>query len=391
MHIAHLTATFLPYQGGTGNVVYHNARVAVTSGYQVTVFTPRSKNTLVHESFEGFRVHRLWPWGRIGNAAFLPSLLWELRGVDLIHLHYPFFGAEAAVVVAQLTDTPLVITYHQDVHLCGIADALARFLRHTVGRWMLRSAVRVCFTSADYGTASYARPLLKGREAHIGVLPNGVDINHFFPDPPSGVVRGQLRLAPQDRIVLLVAKLDQAHYFKGVEVALNALPRLPSCIKLVVVGDGPLRSQYEATARAKGVDDQVRFVGAVGADVLPDLYRSADVTILPSVTMGEAFGLVLVESLACGTPVIASNLPGVRTVVNVGIDGYLIAPGDPLALARAIERLLTDENQRRMMGEQGYRKVASRYQWDTIGCDLLTLYDTLVHKRPKRVSARGKS
>jgi glycosyltransferase involved in cell wall biosynthesis len=381
MVIAHLTATFFPYRGGTGNVAYHNARLAAAAGHEVTVFTPQTAGVIRDQRLDGFAVRRIKPWVRIGNAAFLPTLVKELRSADLIHFHYPFFGAEAAVVAAQLGRTPLVITYHQDVHLRGVAGSVARLLRRTLGCWTLRSAVRVCFTSADYAAASHSRPLLAGREETIGVLSNGVDTGRFFPATPTLNLHRQYGIVPDARLVLLVAKLDHAHYFKGIEIALQALTQLPHSITLVVVGDGALRSHYEAYAVRLGVQQQVRFVGAVESNALPDFYRSVDVTILPSTTMGEAFGLVLVESLACGTPVIASDLPGVRSVVSSGSDGLLIPARNASALGEAITALLQDESRRYQMGMEGHRKVMARYQWNTIGSDLLNLYDTAVRQR----------
>jgi glycosyltransferase involved in cell wall biosynthesis len=107
---------------------------------------------------------------------------------------------------------------------------------------------------------------------------------------------------------------------------------------------------------------------------LPRYYRLAATTVLPSTTMGEAFGLVLVESLASGTPVVATDLPGVRTVVEHGSDGLLVAPGNPAALAGAIGRLTRYATMREVMGMRGRAKVEGRYHWALIGRRLETLY-----------------
>jgi len=107
-------------------------------------------------------------------------------------------------------------------------------------------------------------------------------------------------------------------------------------------------------------------------------YRLAQVTVLPSVTMGEAFGLVLLESMACGTPVIASNLPGVRSVVRDGVDGFLVAPGDAEELGRKMRVLLDDSSQRRAMGKAGRDKVVERYSWEHIGARLAVIYEQML-------------
>lgn len=378
LRIAHVTATFPPYHGGTGNVCYHNARELARRGHEVQVLTAALPGVPSTETRDGFAVRRLAPLARVGNAPLLPGLPLALRGFDVIHLHYPFFGGELAALSARLARTPLVITYHQDVLLNGPMAIAATLLLHTTGRLALRSAHAVLFTSRDYGLASHARPLLQGRSERINELPNGVDIERFVPAPAQPELRARHGLDDDDRVVLLVAGLDRAHAFKGVEVLLRAISALPPQIKAVIVGDGDLRPVYLARANRLGIRNRVVFTGRVSDDDLPDYYRMADVAVLPSVTMGEAFGLVLIEALACGIPVIASDLPGVRTVVNHPGDGLLVPPGDPGALAAAIRHILADEPRRRAMGARGRARVESLYAWERIGAQLEALYFDLL-------------
>ena len=390
LRIAHVTATFPPYRGGTGNVCYHHARELARRGHEVHVITAAAPDAPPHEVRDGFAVRRLPPLVRVGNAPLLPGLLGALRGFDLIHLHYPFFGGELTTFAAHLFRAPLVITYHQDVCLGGLMGAAAEALRQTLGRWTLRAAARLLFTSKDYGDVSYVRPMLAGRERQVGELPNGVDVLRFQPGPRPLALRQRLGLAADDRVALLVAGLDRAHAFKGVPVLLRALQSLPT-VRAVVVGDGDQRAAYEQVARQLGVAARVCFAGRVDDDALPDYYRLAEVTVLPSTTAGEAFGLVLVESLACGTPVVASDLPGVRTVVDHRRDGLLAPPGDARALAQAIADVLADEQERLAMGRRGRARVAARYSWDRIGDRLEEIYrDVLAERLEARVrAARG--
>jgi glycosyltransferase involved in cell wall biosynthesis len=379
LRIAHVTATFPPYRGGTGNACYHNARELARRGHAVHVFTAALPGASGEDCRDGIVIHRLRPLLRVGNAPILPGLLRSLRGFDVIHLHYPFFGGEITTLAALLNRTPLVITYHQDVLLHGMMGLIERVLRLTAGRVTLRTAARLLFTSHDYGNASYVRPLLRGRETRIDELPNGVDTTCFIPGTVDPELRAKYHLMPDDRVALLVAGLDRAHYFKGVEFFLAALAQLPATIKGVIVGDGDLRASYEAAAAALGLTDRISFAGRVSDAELPGYYRLADVTVLPSVTMGEAFGLVLVESLASATPVIASNLPGVRTVVQHGRDGLLVEPRDPTALADAIGDVLRDANRGQAMGRQGRAKVEAQYDWTQIGARLEAIYRQVLH------------
>lgn len=380
LRIAHVTATFPPYCGGTGNVCYHNARELARRGHAVTVFTAAVSEAPPFEQCDGIAVHRLQPLLRVGNAPVLPGLLRKLQGFDVVHLHYPFFGGELTTLATLMQQTPLVITYHQDVFLPGALGIVADLLRHTAGRLTLRSAALLLFTSLDYGHASYSRRLLRGREHIIDELPNGVDVERFQPGHAASELHARHNLATSDRVALLVAGLDRAHHFKGVDVFLTALSRLPDEYVGVIVGDGDLRESYADAARQRGIAGRVIFAGRVPDRELPLYYRLADVTVLPSVTMGEAFGLVLVESLASGTPVIASDLPGVRTVVADNSDGFLVEPGDPSALAEALRCITANEDARIEMGVRGRRKVEQHYTWAQIAARLEGLYLAVLRK-----------
>ncbi len=215
---------------------------------------------------------------------------------------------------------------------------------------------------------------IRRRESTIDELPNGVDTQLFAGAASLADLRAKHRLAQDDHVVLLVASLDAAHYFKGVDILLQALAQLPPNIQGVIVGDGNLRPTYAMMAERLGIQARVTFVGRVSNEELPLYYRMADVTVLASTTMGEAFGLVLLESMASGTPVIATNLPGVRTVVDPGKDGLLVAPGRPEELAAALDAMLTDDLSRRQMGRRGQSKTRSRYDWSRIVLRLEAIY-----------------
>lgn len=141
-----------------------------------------------------------------------------------------------------------------------------------------------------------------------------------------------------------------------------------------------MRSEYERQAKGLVISRRTIFLGAVDHECLPPFFRGADVTVLPS-SPPESFGLVLIESLACGIPVIASNIPGVRAVVNHGSDGLLVEPGDPPALAKAIEHILRDDEARLTMGRQGRAKVQGRYAWEQIGARLEAIYRDVLPSR----------
>ena len=366
MKIAHVTATFPPYHGGTGVVCYHNALGLARLGHQVTVYT-------ADEALNDYRypseiaVHHLPVLFRLGNAPLLPSL-WNLAGFDVVHLHYPFyFGAETLFLKSLLRGSPYVVTYHQDVLFDGWLRFPERLHHALLGRQILGRAAKVLATSQDYARASRLGPLARARPGLVDELPNGVDARRFHPGVEGGAVRDHYNLRPEDRTVLFVGALDRAHYFKGIGVLLQALGHISDpALRLLVVGDGDLRATYQSQAQALGLGERVTFCGRVPDADLPAHYAASDLLVLPSTTMGEAFGVVLLEAMACGKPVIASNLPGVRSVVDDGRDGLLVRPGDVEDLAEKVQRLLADGSARREMGVRGRKKVEERYDWPRI-------------------------
>lgn len=382
MRLAHITATFPPYYGGTGQVCYHNVLELAQRGHKVTVFTAAyPPGDFAYPAT--LQVRRLPVALRVGNAPLLPGLA-QLRHYDLVHLHFPFyFGAELVTLAALRRHMPLVITYHQDVLLKGPWQLYARWHAWWLGAWVLRSAARVLFTTLDYGRASAVRWLLQQRPQAVGELPNGVDVQRFRPDLPREVMRTRFGFAPEDVVLVLVAGLDRAHYFKGVTTLLRALAQVTaSNVRLLVVGEGELRPRYAAQAAALGLGERVTFAGRVSDAELPLCYAAADIGVLPSHTQGEAFGMVLLEAMACGKPVIASNLPGVRTVVRDGETGLLCQPGMVADLAAKIQSLAAAPAHRLTLGRQGRRHVAVRYTWPRIGVQLENIYGAVLARAP---------
>ncbi|CCF83168.1 glycosyltransferase family 4 protein [Nitrolancea hollandica] len=368
MRIAHVTATFPPYYAGTGNVCYHNARVLAARGHDVHVFTADWPGE--PDDPPGVTVHRLKPVVRVGNAPVLPQLL-RLGNFDLVHLHYPFYSGAEFVA---LSGTPYVVTYHQDVQLAGWLGRATSFHGRTIGKRLLKRAARLCPTSLDYLHHSAIADLAPSLGDRVVELPNGVDLERFRPGPLDLDTRRRWGFPEDAVIVLLVGGMDRAHYFKGVPTLLQALTQVPDA-SAILVGDGDLRPRFERQAQALGLSDRVRFTGRVGTDELPRLYRAADVLVLPSQTPGEAFGMVLLEAMASGRLVIATDLPGVRSVVAHGRDGFLVRPGNARELAATIAPVVGMTVEERLaLGAAGRAKVEARYDWERIGDRLEAIY-----------------
>lgn len=383
LKIAHVTATFWPHNTGTGNVAYNNARELARLGHDVHLFTPLLPKTAVSETRDGFTIQRIRPFIRYGNAFFLPQLAYRLLPFDIIHIHMPFYGgAEAVALLKLLTGKPVIITHHQDVHLDGIAGKINGLHDATITTFLMKRADCVCFTSIDYGKSSKFAHLIENNQISYQAVPNGIDVDRFTAVSPAPTLRQTLSLENKFTI-LFVGVLDRAHYFKGVEKLIRAAQRLhDQNIALLIVGKGDMQAEYQRLAETLGIGRLVHFAGFVPDAVLPEMYRLADVTVLPSTTMGEAFGLVLLESLASGTPVIASELPGVRTVVSVGQDGFLVPPSDIDALTAKIKNMMAlSTNTLQQMGQAGRQKAVQKYAWPKIGAQLNHLYNNILKQK----------
>lgn len=375
MRIAHIAPVFPPIRGGMGTTAYQQARALAHLGADVTVFTRRDARPASRPV--GVEVVELPALLVKGNAACLPQVLWRLQGYDLVHLHYPFFGtAELVAARRLLAGPPVVLQYQMDVVGRGWLARVFRWHRRAIFPFILRAADGIVVTTTDYAASSFLGPQIAGSDARLAVIPHGIDLSHLSPDGDGDSYRARLGISRRP-VIFFLAQLDRTHYFKGLHILFDALTRIPQAA-LVVGGDGNMRHEYEASARSLGLADRVQFAGDISDELLPSYYRAADVVVLPSVDRTEAFGLVLLEAMACGRPVVASRLPGVRTLVDEGRTGYLVEPGNAADLAEKIELCVAHTS---VLGANARRVVEERFNWDVIGQQLLSLYDRVVTGR----------
>jgi len=376
MRIAHVTATFPPHYTGTGMVCYHNALGLARLGHEVSVVTaeyPRDG----YADPEEISVHRLPALFQLGNAPCLTGLT-MLRDFDIIHLHYPFiFGAEGVWMASRMWGIPCVVTHHNDLLARGTRRLL--FGAYTaISRVLLRAVRRYIVVSLDHAASSRLGSLFRERWRDVVEVPNGVDANRFRPGLDGAPVRRKLGIPRKAQVVLFVGVLDRAHHYRRVDLLLEAVGKLQRAeLHLVVVGDGNRAAAYQNQATEMGLAAKVHFLGRMPQWDLPRVYSAADLVVLPS-QLQESFGLVLIEGMACGKPVLASDLPGVRSIVTDGEDGLLVPPGDGDRLAAAMCELLECPERRREMGRQGRAKVERAYAWSKIIPRLVRIYSEVL-------------
>lgn len=372
MKIAQVSATFPPYMAGTGNVCYHNSLELAKLGHDVTVFTSRFPD-IDYEYPGPLKVKRFKPLFRVGNAPFIPQFL-TIKDFDIVHLHYPFiFGSELILLNPLLKKNNFIVTYHQDLIYDGFLNYILKGYNALVRDKVLSRAKKILTPSMDHLVSSSIKHFVKEREHDIVELTNGVDIKKFNPNITFDGITEKHHLS-DEKVILFVGALDKSHQFKGVEILIKAFAKLNyKKAILIIVGGGELKEFYQNFAQKIGVHKKAIFVGRISDSELQTYYALSDLLVLPS-TSTEMFGLVLIEAMACGKPVIATNLPGVRTVVDNGKNGFLVDPKDVEALSSKIEYLLENEDVRRKFGREGRKKAEMYYSWGKIGKKLESIY-----------------
>lgn len=368
VRILEMVARGPPYRSGTTNVAVENAKQLSKHGFDVTLVS------LDHASWAGSEQVTRRPL-RLQNAGWFRGLS-NLQAPDLVHLHLPFIGGGTqALRLRERLRIPLVVTYHQDLTAKGARGVLFAFYNKWGTAPILRRSNRIIVPTVDYAKSSQlAEDLMTNRLVEI---PHGVDSQRFRPRPaPSDLFP---RIGGAAATALFVGGLDRAHSFKGLPVLLKALTLTKNVIGLVVVGTGELAESYRGLAVKLKVADRVHFAGSVSTETLPDYYNATDVTVLPSTGPGEIFGLVLLEAMASEKPVIASNLPGVRSVVDDGINGRLVQASSAQALALALDEIV-EEPAVRSWGSAGRIKAVRSYDWDRIGTQLAIVMQATVEE-----------
>lgn len=373
MRIAFIVCAYPPDKTGIGNSAFHFASGLTGRGHQVAVFTAKRS---VHDGSGDIafnhEVYRLKPLLRYGYGAVLGGLNKKLSGYDIIHLHYPYYGTAELILLNELLrrgKMKLAVHYHMDSPGLAWPARIIGWPARRLKPLLFRRADAVTCANIDYLKHSELGKLYEKRK------------ERFF-EAPFGVDSGRFRFGRKGKLkkeILFVGGLDRAHYFKGVPVLLRAFAEISDPdARLIIVGRGGLEAFYRGLAEKLGISARVNFAGRVDDADLPAFYRSADAFVLPSTDGNEAFGLVLLEAMASGTPVVASALPGVRTVFRHGREGFYAKPGDPGDLAKRLAMVISNRKLRDEMGARGRELALEKYDWAESCARLEKIYQNML-------------
>jgi len=340
---------YRPHYSGLTIYVERLARALADRGHRVVVLTSRYDRRLpAYEKLDGVEVHRLDVWLRVSKGVIMPTMLgraWRFaRWADVVNLHVPQLDAAPISLIGRLLGRPIVLTYHCDLHLpAGFIHYVANQVSHLANHVSASSAQVVVTNTRDYAEHS---PFLRRYLPRVQVIPPPVGL----PPIDEAVLQAFRRMAniqPGQRIIGMAARLAAE---KGVEYLVQALPtvleRHPQA-RVLFVGqhEGVLGEEAYAQRLAPSIarlGEHWAFLGTLPPQQFAAFLHVAEVTVLPSINSTESFGMVQVESMICGTPVIASDLPGVRQPVTMTGMGAIIPPGDAAALAHTLITILAD-------------------------------------------------
>jgi glycosyltransferase involved in cell wall biosynthesis len=389
MKILQLCIRFPPAPGGAENHVLSISRELLNRGYEISVFSsdlytevPFVRLNHPKSVYEEVPVKRFKSYSLGGEMhyVFIPSMLKPLlkEETDIIHAHsYGYFQTNAGALTRQMRGTPMVLTPHFHPSWSMWGGSKRKQLRKLYDRIFAKSALLaadmiICHTKNEKELLSeFPIP-----EEKVRIIPAGIDFKRFESIPSPSYFRDHFGLT--GRIVLYAGRLASN---KGLSHLIKAAPEVlsefPNTTFVLVGEDEGERKALEAQAQGLGISKDIVFCGYIGDDRLfKSAFAACNVFVLPSEY--EAFGLVLLEAMACEKPCVATNVGGVPDVVEGNKTGILVEYGNPQQLAQAIISLLGDESKSRSMGRAGRERVRERFTWPKVVDQLEDVYRSLI-------------
>jgi rhamnosyl/mannosyltransferase len=319
------------------------------------------------EAKDGLKLIRVGSFGEIFSTSMCPSMVYWIKRfqADIVEIHHPNPMANISYMLAR-PKGKLVVMYHSDI----VRQHITYGLYYPLLMWMLERAQRIIVTSPNYLASS---PLLMRFKEKCVVIPLGINLGKFESKGREGEI-ATIRSRYGKKIILFVGRLTQ---YKGVPYLLEAMRKSPG--RLLIVGAGELEGQLRSQVERDNLSTKVHFLGELGEEEMIPFLHGCDLLALPSITRNEAFGLVQLEAMACGKPVVSTYLEtGVPYVNQSGVTGFVVPPRNSEALAGAINRLLEDERLRARMGIEGRKRVAREFTKGKMARETLKLYEELL-------------
>jgi glycosyltransferase involved in cell wall biosynthesis len=381
MNILVCLTYYRPHYSGLTIYAERLARALAKAGHEVTVLTSQYDKSLpLSQEQDGVKVIRLPVTAHVSKGVLMTAMpfqaLKQALQADVVHLHLPQFDASYVALMARLIGKPVLLTYHCDLFLPkGLVNKVANQVSHLANHLSAMAANVIVTNTRDYAEHS---PFLRHYLSKVQVIQPPVELpvvgEHELAD-----IRRKADIRPGEKIIVMAARLATE---KGVEYLVQALPAvLEKHPRARVLFVGQHESVFGEEAYAQKLAPLIErlgkawsFMGVLPSVELAAVFHLANVLVLPSINSTESYGMVQVEAMTCGTPVVATDLPGIRQPVAMTGMGLVVPPQDAMALANAINTILDNPQQYR--GDAA--AVSERFSSKTIANTYDQIYKKLV-------------
>lgn len=374
MRIAQLSPYYFPHHGGVESFVRDMSLELTQMGHDVTIITSRFDKSLpLSEEKDGVHIRRVPILATLLRTPVARKLPEQFRNgrFDIVHTHTPppSFAFTMAKRLRKM-HIPNVVTYHCDSDIPSrLISPFVRFVDRFVSRRIIGNATKVLVTTKTYSSTSTNTWKIVPE-----IVPVSADTRRFHPDEEDREsIRKRFNLKGK-KAVLFVGRLVR---HKGVQFLIDAMRYVGDDTVLLVVGDGEFSHSLSRLAKGYGLGKKVIMLGDVPDSILPSLYRAADVVVVPSTSRLEAFSIAAIEAMASGTPVLVSNIPGVREVIESGVHGLRSEPMDSRNIAEKLEEILLDSDVSRRMGQEGVKRAAT-FSSSAVARTMLSIYEKML-------------
>jgi glycosyltransferase involved in cell wall biosynthesis len=359
-----LNKSYPPHLGGIERTVESLARGLASHGAQVEVLVCSENFSFSQESEENLRITRVRRFGTVRSLPLGLSTFLRVHRIspDLIHVHVPYpLGEVSTLSISK--QVPVLATWHSDIIR---QKALRKLYRPLQERFLKRTR----FLLPTSPPMIEASPHLSRYRDKCRVVHLGIDLERFSPTPERLEQCEQLHKEWNMPTILFVGRLIE---YKGLPTLINAMREIPA--RLEIIGEGRLMKSLKAQAKYMNLADRIHFAGALSDEDVTAHMMACSFLALPSTGMNETLGIVQLEAMACGKPVVSTNLPtGVPYANKHGLTGLVVEPGDVQALRAAFLELLSDEGLRATLGEYAQGRVQQYFSAEKMVKDTLALY-----------------
>ncbi len=370
MNILHLYKDYFPVEGGIENHIKQLAEAQAARGHAVSVLVTSQNGDSHVETINGVRVFFA---ARLAHVSSTPLSLAMFQVLarerpDIVHMQFPYPWGEIGDYFFGRARRR-VLTYQSDI----VRQKYLRVLYAPLMQRVLAHVDRIIATSPNYVASSSVLSQFRNK---CTVIPMGIHPQPFLCQDRQGRIEVRTRLGIGQDVPLLLS-VGLLRYYKGLQYMLEAMPTVPDA-HWAIVGNGPMENEWRSLAQRLGLSERVHFVGELANPDVRPYYAACDVFVFPSSERSEAFGIVQLEAMAAGKPVVCTELGTGTSFVNAdGETGFVVPAREPGALAAAVRRLLDDAALRKRMGAAGRARVLKEFTLEKMVDRVMEVYDRI--------------